>query len=87
MGGGGRVSLVLRPEAIELQRGTAPDAGPARVLSRTFLGEKIEYELECMGQRLQSVHYNAGSSDLFGEDESVALRCTDDTVIALKETK
>jgi hypothetical protein len=55
------------------------------VLSRTFLAEKIEYALECIGERLQSVRYNTGSSDLFGEAESVALRCTDDTVIALKE--
>ena len=85
--GGGRVCLVLRPEAIELQRAAASDAAPARVLSRMFLGEKIEYELEWMGERLQSVRYNAGSSDLFGEGETVALRCTDDTVIALKEAE
>src|SRR5215467_6417849 len=53
------------------------EAASASVLSRTFLGEKIEYELECMGELLRSVRYNAGSSDLFGEGETVALRAGD----------
>ncbi|HXX86800.1 MAG TPA: ABC transporter ATP-binding protein [Casimicrobiaceae bacterium] len=83
---GDRVKLVLRPEAIELSRGTALDgATAAKVLSRTFLGEKIEYEVECLGEKLTSVRYNAGPGDLFGEGETIVLRCVDDTVIALKE--
>ena len=82
---GDRVKLVLRPEAIELSREAAGGTAAAKVLSRTFLGEKIEYELDCLGERLATVRYNAGPGDLFAEGESVALRCIDETVIALKE--
>jgi iron(III) transport system ATP-binding protein len=83
---GDRVKLVLRPESIELSRGAAVDgAAAARVLSRAFLGEKIEYEVECSGERLASVRYNAGPADLFAEGETIALRCVEETVIALKE--
>ena len=83
---GGRVKLVLRPEAIGLSRGPHSDAAAAaKVLSRTFLGEKIEYELDCRGERLISVRYNAGPSDLFAEGEAIAVNCVDETVIALRE--
>ena len=83
---GDPVRLVLRPEGFALSRGPiANGAVAAKVLSRTFLGEKIEYELDCLGERLQSVRYNAGAGALFEEGETIALRCTDETVIALKE--
>jgi ABC-type Fe3+/spermidine/putrescine transport system ATPase subunit len=84
---GDTVRLLLRPEAIELSR----DAGSgnplmATVVSRTFLGEKIEYELSCEGETLQAVRYNAGPGDLFAEGATVALCLADDAVTLLKET-
>jgi ABC-type Fe3+/spermidine/putrescine transport system ATPase subunit len=73
----GRMNLIagriVRPEAIEIVRG---DTGPLRgtVVSRTFLGEKIEYQVRCEGEMLQVVRYNAGAGDLIPEGAAVSLR-------------
>jgi ABC-type Fe3+/spermidine/putrescine transport system ATPase subunit len=81
---GAPVRLLLRPEVIALAR--VQDAACeiiAKVLSRTFLGEKIEYLVDCGGEQLQVARHNAGPDDLFAVDERVALRFADDAAILL----
>jgi iron(III) transport system ATP-binding protein len=81
---GERVRLLLRPEVIALAklRNEAAEI-VANVVSRTFLGEKIEYAVKCAGETLQVAHYNAGPADLFQVNEKVALRFADDVAILL----
>jgi len=79
------VRLLLRPEAIVLGREGGHDAGGARVTARTFLGEKIEYVLDCAGEPLQVVRYNAGAQDLFHEGDRVAVRFVEDAVALLAD--
>lgn len=83
---GDAVSLLVRPEAIALAR-PAGGAGEvaATVSGRAFLGEKIEYMLDCNGTSLQVARYNAGPQDLFDEGARVALRFVDDAVVVLAE--
>ena len=61
---GDPVHVVLRPEAIGLDAldGAAVAAGvpPATITGRTFLGEKLEYLVECGGQTLQIAQHSAG---------------------------
>lgn len=87
---GDPVQLVVRPEAVEVVRGgdekTAPDLLRATILSRTFLGEKIEYSARCEGALLQMVHYNAGPGALIPEGATVLLRFAADAVTVLRET-
>jgi ABC-type Fe3+/spermidine/putrescine transport system ATPase subunit len=84
----GRVNFIagriVRPEAIEIVRG---DAGPLRgtVVSRTFLGEKIEYQVRCEGEMIQIVRFNAGAGDLIPEGTAVSLRFAPDSVIIPSE--
>jgi ABC-type Fe3+/spermidine/putrescine transport system ATPase subunit len=81
---GARVRLLLRPEVIALAR--VQDAASeitANVVSRTFLGEKIEYLVDCGGEKLQVARHNAGPGDLFAVDERVAIRFADDAAILL----
>ena len=82
---GTAVRLLLRPEAIVLGREGAADAGSARVTARSFLGEKIEYVLDCAGEALQVVRYNAGAQDLFHEGDRVAIRFVEDAVVLLAD--
>lgn len=82
---GASVRLLLRPEAIVLSREGAHDTGTARVAARAFLGEKIEYVLECAGESLQVVRYNAGAQDLFHEGDQVAIRFVEDAVALLPD--
>src|SRR5436309_1250547 len=56
---GDAVMLVLRPEAVEVERdGAGSSTLQAKVVTRTFLGEKIEYVLTCGDAKLQIVRYN-----------------------------
>jgi iron(III) transport system ATP-binding protein len=77
------VRLLLRPEAVTLAR----DGGglPARVLSRTFLGEKIDYTLVCAGETLQVARYNAGPRDLFEPGDTVALHVVEQAIAVLPD--
>ena len=68
---GAAVHLVLRPEAIALG---PPGAGtiPGTVISRTFLGEKVEYRVRVGAEELQVTAF--GAQQLFGSDQPVGLR-------------
>jgi iron(III) transport system ATP-binding protein len=85
---GDAVELMLRPEAIELIHGgreTTPLQ--ATVISRTFLGEKTEYLLQCGGQTLQAVRYNAGPRDVIPDGATVSLRLAEDAMTVLPRRK
>jgi iron(III) transport system ATP-binding protein len=80
---GTAVRLLLRPEAIVLGREGGHDAGGARVTARTFLGEKIEYVLDCAGTTLQAIRHNVGPDEAIREGDGVAVRFAEDAVVAL----
>ena len=79
---GDAVRLVVRPEAIEIDR-TLSDAPQATVVSRMFLGEKIEYSLRCGNETLQTVRYNAGPGGVLPEGATVSLRFAQDAMTLL----
>ena len=68
---GTTVQLVLRPESIAIG---PPDAHGLRgtVVSRTFLGEKVEYQVRVGDEVLQVTDYGGQAS--FGADQPVSLR-------------
>jgi iron(III) transport system ATP-binding protein len=70
---GENVHVVLRPEAIAIAASGAATTLQATVLSRTFLGEKVEYVLDVAGTTLQSVSYSGGPRDAVAEGATVAL--------------
>ena len=76
---GAAVRLVLRPETIELApdgEAQAADAAgaAATILSRSYLGEKIEYLVACGGETLQVARYGAGADESIAEGGRVRLR-------------
>ena len=81
---GEAVTLVLRPETIEVVIGDAGSAPiRAKVVSRMFLGEKIEYVVLCGDETLQMVRYNAGPGEVIAEGAMIALRLAEHTVTVL----
>ncbi|MFO1283874.1 MAG: ABC transporter ATP-binding protein [Burkholderiales bacterium] len=80
VGVGATAALLVRPEAIRLDPAGAPQAVPGVVRSRVFLGEKIEYTVECAGQVLQAVRYNAGAHGLFEAGDPVSVGFVDEAV-------
>jgi iron(III) transport system ATP-binding protein len=84
---GAAVRLVLRPEAVELRPadGRPPDAGvlAGTVLSRTFLGEKVEYQVRVGEALLQVTRYNAGAPETLQPGQAVLVRLPMDGVALL----
>jgi iron(III) transport system ATP-binding protein len=84
---GAAVRLVLRPEAIDI----VPTAGApltAIVRSRMFLGEKIEYSLQCGNAVLQAVRHSVTGGDrVADEGANVGLRLADGALAVLPETE
>jgi iron(III) transport system ATP-binding protein len=81
---GDAVQLVLRPEAIEIVRNAGTAGLPlATVVSRTFLGEKIEYRVRCGDAMLQIVRHNAGPGEDIADGTTVALRFAANAVTLL----
>jgi iron(III) transport system ATP-binding protein len=84
LGPGKAVKLVLRPEALELvAAGTTPLN--ATVVSRTYLGEKIEYAVRCAGIALQAVRYNEGRPQAYAAGSTIGLRIAEDALTVLPE--
>jgi len=83
---GNPVHLVLRPEAIAIAHDGEAGTLHAKVVSRTFLGEKVEYVFDCGGATLQSVRYNAGPGDVVPEGADVRLSIARDGVGVLPVT-
>jgi iron(III) transport system ATP-binding protein len=80
---GDEVRLVLRPEALEVVRGEGTRHWAAKVTSRVFLGEKIEYRLDVAGTSLLVVRYNAGPAETLEEGSMVGLRVIEDAASLL----
>jgi iron(III) transport system ATP-binding protein len=87
---GDPVQIIVRPEAVEVMSGrdekTGPDPLPAVIVSRTFLGEKIEYSVRCADEMLQIVRYNEGPGALIAVGATVFLRFAADALTVLGET-
>jgi iron(III) transport system ATP-binding protein len=80
---GDAVQLVARPEAFIVGPAGTPGALTGTVQARTFLGEKIEYLIDCAGETLQVVRYNARPGELIPEGTVVPLSLAADAVTVL----
>jgi ABC-type Fe3+/spermidine/putrescine transport system ATPase subunit len=68
---GASVTLVVRPEAVTISPGSTGLTGT--VLSRTFLGEKAEYQVRVGTEILQVTAYGAGTSGPLAPGDAVSL--------------
>jgi ABC-type Fe3+/spermidine/putrescine transport system ATPase subunit len=78
---GPAVRLVLRPEAIRVEDADTAAGFPGTIVSRTFLGEKVEYRVRLGEQVLQVVGYNPGKVFAEGQPVRVVLPTTDVPVL------
>ena len=81
---GDTIRLLIRPEAVRVARsGNPADAPAATVVSRTFLGEKVEYLLRCGDEMIQAVIADARPRDLAAEGDRVRLRIDVESIAVL----
>jgi iron(III) transport system ATP-binding protein len=62
----------VRPEAIAI--GAAGGGLAGMVMTRTYLGEKMEYEVDVAGQRVQIVRFNPPPAERFAVGDAVSVR-------------
>jgi len=80
------VRLLLRPEAVSVVRDPgAPGALHASVTGRTFLGEKVEYLLDCAGETLQVVQASADAANVIAVGDNVGLRIGERALVILRD--
>ena len=84
---GMQVQLMLRPEAIAMVADGGVGPLRATVASNMFLGEKIEYLLQCEGETLQVVRHNAGPGELIPEGATVSLRFDEAALMVLPQVE
>jgi iron(III) transport system ATP-binding protein len=84
---GEAIRLVVRPEAIELRPVDAGAGIPGKIVSRTFLGEKAEYQVQIGGDLLQVVSYNPVLRGVFAPDQPVMLHLPTDGIQILPEAR
>jgi ABC-type Fe3+/spermidine/putrescine transport system ATPase subunit len=61
----------VRPEAIAIGTG---EGLAAKVVTRTYLGEKMEYVVDVAGQPVQIVRFNPPASERFAPGDAVSVR-------------
>lgn len=83
---GDSARLLVRPESVTLARAGGPGMLQGTIAARTFLGEKIDYVLDCAGERLQAVRYNTGTGDAFAPGATVAVALADDALALVADT-
>jgi ABC-type Fe3+/spermidine/putrescine transport system ATPase subunit len=71
---GDRVSVMVRPERVQLLPAGATQGLAGRVVGRTFLGEKTEYHVEAGGQKLQVAQFGDTRAVRFAPGDGVQLR-------------
>ena len=82
---GATVRLVIRPETIELDPAASGDGLPATVETRTFLGEKVEYQVRVESEVLQVTSYDPVQKGLFAPGQRVTLSLPTDGIHLLPE--
>ncbi|MDR3534405.1 MAG: ABC transporter ATP-binding protein [Rhodopila sp.] len=77
-GAGDAVRAMIRPEAIGI--GPAGEGLRATVVTRTYLGDKVEYVVRCASQDLHIVRFNPTESERFTPGSEVTISLPSDGV-------
>jgi iron(III) transport system ATP-binding protein len=82
---GQSVRLVVRPEVIELKPENSGPGIPGEIVSRTFLGEKAEYQVRAGADLLQVTSYNPVQRGVFLPGQRVLLQFPSEGIQLLRE--
>jgi iron(III) transport system ATP-binding protein len=82
---GGDLKVYVRPEMIQLTSDLSSADVPARIVERTFLGEKVEYGLEADGCRLWATAQTSAQQETFAVQQKVGMRLSAEHLLLLEE--
>lgn len=84
---GQRVNIFIRPETLVLTNTFGEGSLKAKVLERSFLGEKVDYLLELDGHLLNATSYDPFQHGTFSHHQEIGVRFNPDAIHILEEGK
>jgi ABC-type Fe3+/spermidine/putrescine transport system ATPase subunit len=84
---GQKVNVFIRPESVELTRGSDEGLLKALVTERTFLGEKVDYLLEIDGHPIYATSYDPLRHGTFPLHQEIGVRFNSNAITILKEVE
>jgi ABC-type Fe3+/spermidine/putrescine transport system ATPase subunit len=81
----GEMKIYVRPEMIQLTSDLSSAHFHARIVERTFLGEKVEYGLEADGCSLWASTQTSAQQEKFALRQDVGVRLSADHLLLLEE--
>jgi iron(III) transport system ATP-binding protein len=81
----GETKVYVRPEMVRLTSDLSSAHFQARIVERTFLGEKVEYGLEAGGCRLGATAQTSAQQETFAVQQLVGVRLSADHLLLLEE--
>jgi iron(III) transport system ATP-binding protein len=82
-----KVNIFVRPETLVLTKAIGERSLKAKVLERSFLGEKVDYLLELDGNQLNATSYDPLQHGTFSPHQEIGVRLNPDAIHILKEGK
>ena len=84
---GQKVNIFVRPETLVLTKAIGERSLKAKVLERSFLGEKVDYLLELDGHRLNATSYDPLQHGTYPPQQEIGVQLNPDAIHILKEGK
>ena len=82
---GVELRIYVRPEMVQLTSNLAEAHVQARIVERTFLGEKVEYGLEAGGCSLWATAQTSAQQETFALQQNIGMRLSADHLLLLEE--
>jgi len=85
LGSGQRIRVFIRPESIELTKDIQENQLKGRIVEKTFLGEKVDYQIEIAGHSLNATSYDPFLHETFGLNDEVGITLNPKAIKLLQE--
>ena len=82
---GQRIKVFIRPESIELTKDGGETRLRGRIAEKTFLGEKVDYQVEIAGHSLNATSYDPFLHETFALNQEVGITLNENAIKILKE--
>jgi len=82
---GAELKIYVRPEMVQLTSHLSSAHAQARIVERTFLGEKVEYGLEAGGCSLWATAQTSAQQETFAVQQNVGVRLSAEHLLLLEE--
>jgi iron(III) transport system ATP-binding protein len=82
---GQKIKVFIRPESIDLVKEVREGQLKGRIVEKTFLGEKIDYQIEIAGHSLNATSYDPFLHETFDLDQKVGITLNEKAIKILTE--